>query len=91
MRAGLLGAQEVGFTVLSISLSLIAVFVPILLMGGILGRLFREFTITLSLAIMISFSGSLPIPRQRCRWEQSCAAPPWTSAATVVAGSGFGI
>ena len=49
LQAALLGAREVGFTVLSISLSLIAVFLPILLMGGILGRLFREFTMTLSL------------------------------------------
>ena len=50
-EAALHGAQEVGFTVLSISISLIAVFLPILLMGGIVGRLFREFAITLSLAI----------------------------------------
>ncbi len=54
IQAALLGAREVGFTVLSISLSLIAVFVPILLMGGIPGRLFREFTVTLSFAILIS-------------------------------------
>src|SRR6202042_3568434 len=59
MQAALLGAREVGFTVISISLSLIAVFIPILLMGGILGRLFREFTMTLSLAIMISLVISL--------------------------------
>ena len=45
------GAREVGFTVLSMSLSLIAVFIPILLMGGIVGRLFREFAVTLSVAI----------------------------------------
>ena len=66
MRAALLGAQEVGFTVLSISLSLIAVFVPILLMGGILGRLFREFTITLSLAILISLAISLTTTPMMC-------------------------
>jgi len=59
LQAALLGAREVGFTVLSISLSLVAVFLPILLMGGILGRLFREFTMTLSLAIMISLVISL--------------------------------
>ena len=46
--AALQGAREVGFTVLSMSLSLIAVFIPILLMGGIVGRLFREFAVTLS-------------------------------------------
>jgi multidrug efflux pump len=59
LQAALVGAREVGFTVLSISLSLVAVFIPILLMGGILGRLFREFTLTLSLAIMISLAISL--------------------------------
>jgi multidrug efflux pump len=59
LQAALRGAREVGFTVLSISLSLVAVFIPILLMGGILGRLFREFTLTLSLAIMISLVISL--------------------------------
>jgi multidrug efflux pump len=59
LQAALRGAREVGFTVLSISLSLVAVFLPILLMGGILGRLFREFTMTLSLAIMISLVISL--------------------------------
>ena len=53
------GAREVGFTVLSISLSLLAVFVPILLMGGIPGRLFREFSVTLSVAIIISLVVSL--------------------------------
>ena len=57
LQAASLGAREVGFTVLSISLSLIAVFLPILLMGGILGRLFREFTVTLSLAVTISLVG----------------------------------
>jgi multidrug efflux pump len=66
LQAALLGAYEVGFTVLSISLSLIAVFVPILLMGGILGRLFREFTLTLSLAIMISLAISLTTTPMMC-------------------------
>jgi multidrug efflux pump len=59
MEAALLGTREVGFTVLSMSLSLIAVFIPILLMGGIIGRLFREFAVTLSVAIMISLALSL--------------------------------
>ncbi len=66
LQAALLGAREVGFTVLSISLSLIAVFLPILLMGGILGRLFREFTLTLSLAIMISLVISLTTTPMMC-------------------------
>ena len=66
MEAALLGAKEVGFTVLSISISLIAVFIPILLMGGIIGRLFREFAITLSLAIVISLIVSLTATPMMC-------------------------
>ena len=59
MEAALLGAKEIGFTVLSISISLVAVFIPILLMGGIVGRLFREFAVTLSVAILVSLVVSL--------------------------------
>ncbi|MFZ0304998.1 MAG: efflux RND transporter permease subunit [Terracidiphilus sp.] len=59
VAAALKGAQEIGFTVFSISMSLIAVFIPILMMGGIVGRLFREFAITLSAAILISMVISL--------------------------------
>ena len=66
MQAALLGAREVGFTVLSISLSLIAVFLPILLMGGIVGRLFREFAMTLSLAILVSLAISLSATPMMC-------------------------
>jgi multidrug efflux pump len=66
VEAAFLGAREVGFTVLSISLSLIAVFLPVLLMGGILGRLFREFTMTLSLAILISLVVSLTTTPMMC-------------------------
>src|ERR1700730_9616022 len=57
--ASMLGSKEIGFTVLSMSTSLIAVFIPILLMGGIVGRLFREFAVTLSVAIMVSLVVSL--------------------------------
>ena len=60
-EAALVGAREVGFTVLSMSLSLIAVFIPILLMGGIIGRLFREFSVTLSIAILLSLLVSLTV------------------------------
>ncbi len=66
MEAALLGAREVGFTVLSISISLIAVFLPILLMGGIVGRLFREFALTLSLAIVVSLVVSLTTTPMMC-------------------------
>ena len=66
VQAALLGAREVGFTVMSISLSLIAVFLPILLMGGIVGRLFREFAMTLSLAILVSLAISLTTTPMMC-------------------------
>ena len=66
MQAALAGAREVGFTVLSMSLSLIAVFIPILLMGGIVGRLFREFAVVLSVAILISLLVSLTTTPVMC-------------------------
>ena len=66
-EATLLGTREVGFTVLSITLSLIAVFIPVLLMGGILGRLFREFTVTLSIAILVSLVISLTTVPVMCK------------------------
>jgi multidrug efflux pump len=66
MRASLLGAEEIGFTVFSISISLIAVFIPLLLMGGIVGRLFREFAITLSAAILVSMVISLTTTPMMC-------------------------
>jgi multidrug efflux pump len=65
-QAALLGATEVGFTVLSMSLSLIAVFIPILLMGGIVGRYFREFAVTLSVAILVSLVLSLTTTPMMC-------------------------
>ena len=69
LAAALQGAQEVGFTVLSMSISLIAVFIPILLMGGIIGRLFREFAVTLSVAILVSLLVSLTTTPMLCaRW-----------------------
>ncbi len=66
LQAALQGAREVGFTVLSMSLSLIAVFIPILLMGGIIGRLFREFAMTLSVAILVSLAISLTTTPMMC-------------------------
>ncbi len=65
-QAALLGAREVGFTVLSMSLSLIAVFIPIILMGGIIGRLFREFALTLSIAVLVSLVISLTTTPMMC-------------------------
>jgi multidrug efflux pump len=66
MEAALIGAREVGFTVISISISLVAVFLPILLMGSIIGRLFREFAITLSMAVAISLFISLTATPMMC-------------------------
>ena len=66
LKAALLGVKEVGFTVISISISLIAVFIPILMMGGIIGRLFREFAVTLSVAILISMVISLTATPMMC-------------------------
>jgi multidrug efflux pump len=64
--AALKGAREIGFTVISMSLSLIAVFIPLLLMGGIVGRLFREFAVTLSIAIAVSLLVSLTTTPMMC-------------------------
>jgi multidrug efflux pump len=66
MEAALKGASEIGFTVLSISISLVAVFIPILMMGGIVGRLFREFAVTLSVAIIVSLAISLTTTPMMC-------------------------
>jgi multidrug efflux pump len=66
LEASLKGASEVGFTVLSMSISLIAVFIPILLMGGIIGRLFREFAMVISISIMISLAISLATTPMMC-------------------------
>jgi multidrug efflux pump len=68
LDAALKGAQEIGFTVFSISVSLIAVFIPILMMGGIIGRLFREFAVTLSTAIVISMIISLTTTPCMCAY-----------------------
>src|SRR6202035_1466134 len=66
MEAALKGSSEIGFTVLSMSVSLVAVFIPILLMGGIVGRIFREIAITLSVAVCISMVVSLPTTPAMC-------------------------
>ena len=66
MEAAIRGAGEIGFTIVSISLSLIAVFIPLLLMGGIVGRLFREFAVTLSIAVLVSAFVSLTLTPMMC-------------------------
>ncbi len=67
-EAALKGAREVGFTVVSISISLVAVFIPLLFMGGQVGRLFREFAVTLSVAVLISLLVSLTTTPMMCAW-----------------------
>lgn len=69
IQAAVQGAREVSFTVLAMSLSLVSVFVPIVLMGGLEGRLFREFGVTLSLAIMISLVVSLTTTPMMCAYS----------------------
>src|SRR3546814_3331149 len=66
MRAAIRGVREVGFTVLAMSLSLVAVFIPMLLMGGLIGRLFREFAVTLSVSILVSLLISVTLTPMMC-------------------------
>ena len=66
MAAAYKGAGEIGFTIVSISVSLVAVFIPLLLMGGIVGRLFREFAVTVTLTIVVSVLVSLTLTPMLC-------------------------
>ncbi|WP_164107848.1 efflux RND transporter permease subunit, partial [Serratia marcescens] len=66
MEAAYKGAGEIGFTILSISISLVAVFIPLLLMGGIVGRLFREFAIVVTMTILVSGIVSLTLTPMMC-------------------------
>jgi multidrug efflux pump len=79
LQASLQGAREIGFTVISISLSLVAVFIPILLMSGLVGRLFREFAVTLSITILVSLVVSLTTTPMMCALlltpQRSAGAP----------------
>ena len=77
LQAALAGSRQIGFTVMSISISLVAVFIPLLFMGGILGRLFHEFAMTLTLAIGISAVVSLTLTPMICgRFIRAAPAPP---------------
>jgi hydrophobe/amphiphile efflux-1 (HAE1) family protein len=76
MRAAIAGSRQIGFTVVSISLSLVAVFIPLIFMGGILGRLFHEFAMTLTMAIAVSAAVSLTLTPMICgRWMRPPAPP----------------
>ncbi|MBA2936461.1 efflux RND transporter permease subunit [Sphingomonas sp. CGMCC 1.13654] len=90
-EAALQGAREVGFTVLSISVSLVAVFIPLLFMGGIIGRLFREFAVTLSVSVLISLVLSLTMTPMLCAWflRTEKKGPPGRISRTLERGYGF--
>ena len=91
MQAALKGAKEVGFTVISMSLSLVAVFIPFQLVGGILGRLFREFTLTLTVSILISLVLSLTTTPMMCAWilkRPPADSPPGESSDAQQPGAG---
>jgi hydrophobe/amphiphile efflux-1 (HAE1) family protein len=68
LEAALVGSGEIGFTIVSMTLSLVAVFIPLLLMGGLIGRLFREFAVTVSVAILMSCLVSLTLTPMMCGW-----------------------
>jgi hydrophobe/amphiphile efflux-1 (HAE1) family protein len=68
LKAALIGSGEIGFTIVSMTLSLTAVFIPLLLMGGLIGRLFREFAVTVSVAILMSGLISLTLTPMMCGW-----------------------
>ena len=88
MRAALRGAREVGFTVVSISLSLVAVFAPILFMGGVVGRLFREFSVVLTTAVLVSMVVSLTTTPMMCAQAvaaHSCQPARWVCARAGIA------
>ena len=88
--ASLVGSSEIGFTIVSMTLSLAAVFIPVLFMGGILGRLFREFSVTICVAILISGVVSrdadahavqpLPASARAMASTAGCSAPPKNSS-----------
>ena len=80
LEAAIAGSRQIGFTVMSISISLVAVFIPLLFMGGILGRLFNEFAVTLTMAIAISAVVSLTLTPMICGRFMKAAPPPPTGA-----------
>ena len=80
MQAAIVGARQIGFTVMSISISLVAVFIPLIFMGGILGRLFHEFAMTLTMAIAVSAAVSLTLTPMICGRYMTVAPPPAATA-----------
>ena len=76
MQAALVGARQIGFTIMSISISLVAVFIPILFMGGVLGRLFHEFAVVLTMSIAVSAAVSLTLTPMMCARLPVAGSPP---------------
>ena len=75
MQAALDGAREIGFTVISLTLSLIAVFIPLLFMTGLVGRMFREFALTLTIAVVVSAIVSLTLTPMMCCALAAASSP----------------
>ena len=97
LEAALKGSREIGFTIMSISISLIAVLIPLLLMGGIIGRLFREFAVTLSMTIVVSAVGvadvdaddGLALPEAARRTPATGGFTPGANAASTALLKGY--
>ncbi|NOU04713.1 MAG: acriflavine resistance protein B [Hyphomicrobiaceae bacterium] len=89
MEAAMKGAREIGFTVISLTLSLIAVFIPLLFMTGLIGRMFREFALTLTIAVIVSAIVSLTLTPMMCARVLKATGKPHGSGATVDTESGF--
>ena len=85
MEAALDGAKEIAFTIISMTLSLVAVFIPVLFMGGIVGRLLHEFAVTISVAILVSGFVSISLTPMLCaRWLRAGHAPASTAALYMI-------
>ena len=89
MEAALKGSKEIGFTILSMTISLAAVFIPVLFMGGILGRLFREFAVTITAAILVS--GWCPSASRPCCAAGSCSVKEREEEGLAVARPGLAV
>ncbi len=88
MQAAIDGARQIGFTVLSISVSLVAAFIPLLFMGGVVGRLLREFSVTLAFAIVVSTIVSLTVTPMICaHFVKPAPSPDATRLDRIVEGS----
>ena len=88
LEAALKGSEQIGFTILSLTVSLIAVLIPLLFMGDVVGRLFREFAVTLSVAILVSAFVSLTLTPMMCAPSSCATRNPRSRAASTGSRSG---